>query len=68
MADQLVEMRGLLLDELDSGIPESPVSQSTQETAPEPAASDPAAAQSSSSKYQKMLAKAKADKKAKGGM
>lgn len=67
LADQLVEMRNVLMDELDSGIPESPVSPSPQEVAPEPAAPEKSAA-SSSSNYQKMLAKAKAAKQAKGKM
>merc|ERR1712238_459512 len=53
LADQLVDMRGILMEELDSGIPDSqPVDTSGQES-------------STSSRYQEMLSKARA-KKTKG--
>jgi hypothetical protein len=54
LSDQLLNMRGILMKELDTGIPD-----------PEPAAaagSAPASGESTASKYQQMLAKAKADK------
>mmetsp|Transcript_37886 Transcript_37886/g.42436 ORF Transcript_37886/g.42436 Transcript_37886/m.42436 type:complete len:673 (+) Transcript_37886:87-2105(+) len=53
LADQLVDMRGILMEELDSGIPDpQPVDTTGQES-------------SASSRYQEMLSKARA-KKAKG--
>jgi len=64
LADKLAEMRGILMEELDAGIPDP------NDTAPAPAtqqakASAPSDGTSTVSKYQQMLAKAKAEKAAK---
>lgn len=52
LADKVVEMKGMLIEELEAGIPESTNNQANTSTA-------------GGSKYQQMLAKAKAEKEAK---
>ena len=65
MSDQLVEMRKILLTELDAGLGAEPMGK--QDLEPEIATEVEAAPAESStkSKYQQMLAKAKAEKAAK---
>mmetsp|Transcript_7878 Transcript_7878/g.19669 ORF Transcript_7878/g.19669 Transcript_7878/m.19669 type:complete len:139 (-) Transcript_7878:134-550(-) len=65
LADQLIEMRTMLMEELDAGIPEpgsGPTRNKKQELV-ESSSSSPSPS-SSVSKYQQMLAKAKAQKAA----
>jgi hypothetical protein len=58
LAESLVRMRKVLMEELDTGIPDPEPVSSTTQTTPERAAAD----SSTVSKYQQMLAKAKAEK------
>lgn len=58
LADQLAEMRGILMEELDSGIPDSDSEKQTIGTSVRSEQST----ESTVSKYQQMLAKAKAEK------
>mmetsp|Transcript_7875 Transcript_7875/g.19660 ORF Transcript_7875/g.19660 Transcript_7875/m.19660 type:complete len:143 (-) Transcript_7875:58-486(-) len=66
LADQLIEMRTVLMEELDAGIPGSGSEPSTRNKKQESAESSSSAPSPSSSvsKYQQMLAKAKAQKAA----
>lgn len=60
LANELVGMRGILMGELEAGIPDP-----SGTGAPQPVAESPQESQGSSSRYEEMLAKARADKAAK---
>ena len=66
LADELVGMRGILMEELEAGIPDPEPAGASKPAPSKPAASKPAAAEESSttSRYQQMLAKARAEKAA----
>ncbi len=61
LADELVGMRGILMGELDAGIPEPGEEAPAPAKAPKPA-KEPVSETSTASKYQQMLAKARAEK------
>lgn len=63
IVDLVMDMRSILMEELDSGIPDDDSPVPTPTSAAEPPRSQPS--QGTSSTYQKMLAKARAAKKQK---